>query len=120
VQWINLGPVQTSFGNIGGGSFGPMVSDNQSEPPRIFPGPPGIMWPSVLYASNAVQIHFVAGYGSDGTNVPGVMKIAMLQCVANWYENREAAMTGGFNELPNHCKMLLWSKRVLDFQPTRG
>jgi hypothetical protein len=120
VQWQNQGPVATSFGGEGGNQFGPFIFDNQSEPPRIFPGPPGVMWPSVLYAENAVQIHYTAGYGSDGTNVPGVFKIAMLQLIANWYENREAAMSGGFRQIPNQVQMLLWSKRVYDMQPTRG
>lgn len=120
LQWRNLGPVATTFGGEGGNQFGPFIADNQSEPARIFPGPPGVTWPAVLYSSNAVQIHYTAGYGSDGTNVPGVFKIAMLQCIANWYENREAAMTGGFKTIPNQVEMLLWSKRVYDFQPTRG
>jgi hypothetical protein len=44
----------------------------------------------------------------------------MYQLMAGWYENREAQMPGSWNELPQHVKMLLWSMRVLDFQPTRG
>lgn len=117
VRWQNQGPVTALEG---ANEFGPFVFDPDSEPGRVFPGPPGAMWPSIMYVPNAVQIHYTAGYGVDGTNVPGVFKVAMLQCVANWYENREAAMTGNFRELPNHVQMLLWSKRCLDFQPTRG
>jgi len=107
--------------------FGSFVIDPDSEPARIFPGPPGNFWPQVLYMPNSVQIHFTAGFATDGSiegsglgQMPGCVKMAILQCVANWYENREAAMLGNFGELPNHCKMLLWTKRVLDFQPTRG
>lgn len=109
--------------------------DNLWEPSRIFPLP-GQMWPPVLYCPNAVRIRFTAGFGSpvvdpapiDGElpqgagaqPMPGRLKIAMFQLLSNWYENRDAAMPGSFSELPNHVKMLLWSLRVLDMQPTRG
>ena len=110
--------------------------DNIWEPSRIFPMP-GAMWPSCLYVPNAVQIRFTAGFGdtvsvdpnpvdgevSQGAGsqpMPNVIKVAMLQLIAHWYENREAAMAGGLKDMPNHVQMLLWTKRVIDFQPTRG
>jgi Phage gp6-like head-tail connector protein len=109
--------------------------DNVWEPSRIFPMP-GTMWPSVLYCPNSVRIRFTAGFGdtsSDSTPVdgelpqgagsqpmPGRAMVAMLQLLANWYENREAAMAGGLKDIPNHVQMLLWSLRVMDMQPTRG
>jgi hypothetical protein len=122
VQWVNQGPFTgnpTQQGTISG-QFGAFMVDTDSEPARIFPGPPGAFWPQVLYVPGAVQIHYTAGYSVDGTNVPGVFKTAILQCIAHWYENREAAMLGSFKELPNHVQMLLWTKRVYDMTPTRG
>lgn len=130
--WQNIGPAFITGGseevtNSTQAQFGTYMVDTDSEPARIFPGPPGNFWPQVLYVPNAVQIHFTAGFAANGTQIgdgpglmPAVFKTAIMMCVANWYENREAAMLGGFAELPNHIKMLLWSKRVLDFQPTRG
>lgn len=129
--WTNQGPAVLT-GNTGANSsandqFGTFLTDGDSEPARLFPGPPGNNWPAVLYVPGAVQIHFTAGFAADGSLVgdgpglmPGCIKTAIMQCVANWYENREAAMLGQWSELPNHCKMLLWTKRVLDYQPTRG
>jgi hypothetical protein len=109
--------------------------DNAWEPARIFPMP-GVMWPACLYVPNAVRIRFTAGFGSTATDpdivdgelaqgagsqpVPQRVIVAMYQLMAGWYENREAQMPGSWNELPQHVKMLLWSMRVLDFQPTRG
>jgi hypothetical protein len=29
-------------------------------------------------------------------------------------------MAGGLKDMPNHVQMLLWTKRVMDMQPTRG
>lgn len=110
--------------------------DNIWEPARIFPMP-GQMWPPCLYVPNAVRIRFTAGFGDTLTSdpapvdgelpngagaqpMPGRVKIAILQLVANWYENREAAMAAGLKEIPQHVQMLLWSMRVMDMQPTRG
>lgn len=98
------------------------IVDSDSEPARLFPGPAGAIWPSVLYVPNAVQITFVAGYDTDPSTsgVPSGIALAILMLVANYYENREAAQPGTFSEIPNHIQNLLWAHRVLDVQPTRG
>jgi hypothetical protein len=126
VVWTNQGPLNAAISG-GNSQFGLYITDADSEPGRIFPGPPGFFWPPVLYVPNAVQIHFTAGYATDGSVVgngpgqmPGRVKTAILQTVSSWYENRESVQPGSFNELPAHCKSILWSLRVLDFQPTRG
>jgi hypothetical protein len=109
--------------------------DNIWEPARIFPMP-GAMWPSCLYVPNAVRIRYTAGYGSPAVDpdpvdgeipqgagsqpVPQRAIMAMLQLIASWYENREALSEVTMREMPQHVKMLLWSLRVIDFQPTRG
>ena len=120
IQWTNIGPpIGLPAGTVQG-QFGAYMVDSDSEPGRIFPGPPGNFWPPVLYVPNAVQIHFSAGYSTDGSKVPYRAKMAILQTVAHWYENRETVVLGTFNELPNHAKALLWSLRIMDQQPTRG
>jgi uncharacterized phiE125 gp8 family phage protein len=100
------------------------IVDGDSEPARLFPGPAGASWPSVLFVPNAVQIDFISGYDSApsviGPDVPKGIITAILMLVANWYENREAATPGSFGEIPNHIAMLLWSHRVMDEAPPRG
>jgi Phage gp6-like head-tail connector protein len=109
--------------------------DNVNEPARIFPMP-GANWPPCAYVPNAVRIRYTAGFGSPAVDpdpvdgeipqgagsqpMPGRVKIAILQLLNNWYENREAASPGTMSEIPNHVKMLLWSLRVMDMQPTRS
>jgi hypothetical protein len=126
VQWENQGPLNAAISG-GNSQWGLYIADVDSEPGRIFPGRPGSTWPPVLYVPNAVQIHFTAGWATDGTVVgngpdqmPGRAKIAILQTVAHWYENREPVVPGAAKELPLHCQALLWSLRVMDMQPTRG
>jgi len=49
----------------------------------------GQEWPAdVDNRKQAVQITFVAGYGATGSSVPSDLKIAMLEHIAAYYENR--------------------------------
>ena len=123
--WTNQGPA-TITGDIGrdqtssGEQFGSFLFDQDSEPARIFPGPPGALWPPVVFVPQSVQIHFLAGYSMDGSLVPGVCKAAIMQLVGGWYENREPYAPGTYGKIPDHIERLLWTKAVRDFQPTRG
>jgi Phage gp6-like head-tail connector protein len=115
---------ETTWGDLtltcqGPAPAGDFVYDQDSEPPRIFPIP-GQYWPAVLYYPNSVRIHFVAGYGPDDVNVPGLAKVGILHTVASWYENREAVSALSLKEVPGNVQDLLWGLRVLDFAPTRG
>ena len=130
IVWLNDGPSPLDELAAGGDAANTYFFDTVSEPPRIFPGPAGSFWPTVMYVPNAVEVHYVAGYGygtgDDPTNlqppaaIPSRLITAMFQLVGNWYENREAASPLALREIPNHVKALLWSSRVLDMQPTRG
>lgn len=106
----------TCMGQADAGDF---IYDADSNPPRLFPLA-GQFWPSVLYVPNAVQIHYIAGYGNTGAAVPAGIRTAMRQLVCDWYYNREPVTSGTVSELPNHVKSLLWAHRVLDLAPTRG
>lgn len=120
VEWQTGPPSPLNELAAGGDAANTFFFDTVSEPPRIFPGPAGAFWPSVLYVPNAVNIYFTAGNGVDGTFVPSVFKTAIQQLLAGWYEHRESISPLPLKEMPNHVKALLWSKRVFDFQPTRG
>ena len=117
--WRNDGPLPQ-------GEFGSFIVDGVSEPARVFPGiatpkgqPVAGNWPSVLYVPNAVQIHFTAGYGTDPSDVPANCITAIMQVVADCYENREPVKDDG-EQLPRHVRQLLWPSRIMDMSPTRG
>ena len=44
--------------------------------------------PAALRAMNGIEIDFSAGFGEAGTDVPDLLKRAMLMLVAHWYEFR--------------------------------
>lgn len=64
----------------------------------------GTMWPYLGASLNAVKVRYVAGYPALEAsptdyvaNVPEAIKTAMRLLVGNWYENREASVTGTIN-----------------------
>lgn len=71
-------------------------------------------WPPTRCQFNAVTIRFVAGYG-DPAAVPAALKAAMQLLLANWYENREAVITGTIaTQLPLGVEALLDPYQVLE------
>ena len=58
--------------------------DLVSRPARLHFGNP----PAAFRAMNGVEIDFSAGFGEAGTDVPDLLKRAMLVLVAHWYEFR--------------------------------
>ena len=66
--------------------------DSNAEPARIVPAP-GTYWPATLWGrSDAVQVTYTAGYGTDPSDVPASVQLAILGLVAHWYENRESVV----------------------------
>ena len=67
----------------------------------------GQTWPVTRPKPGAVQVEFICGYGAAAA-VPECAKTAILFSVAQWFENREAVVTGTIaTELPNAAKALL-------------
>jgi len=91
---------------------GDYLVDKSREIARIMPAY-GKSWPPYRLQSGAVQIDFTAGFGADGTKVPGALKTAMLHLIAFWYENRGATEDGsGSTQIPITVKALLQNYRV--------
>lgn len=69
--------------------------DTASEPGRIrLKGTAS--WPSTtLRDLNGLAIEFDAGFGDAGSDVPEMLRQAILLLVAHWYENREPILTTG-------------------------
>jgi hypothetical protein len=74
--------------------------DEVNEPGRLTPEFDEV-WPDVRQVTNAVEVVFVAGYGSASA-VPASIKQAIKTLVALWYVNREMP-----SELPDGVKNLL-------------
>jgi len=72
----------------------------------------GADWPSVGSYPGAMQIQFVAGFGSAASDVPEEIRMALLFLAAHWYENRLPANPDGAVELPNHLNSLIEMNRL--------
>jgi len=114
--WRNDGPLPQ-------GEFGSYIVDKISEPARLFPGlgntGPAGNWPQCLHVPSAVQIHFHAGFGPTAADVPQNCVTAIMQTVADAYENR-LPVKEDEEQLPRHVRQLLWPSKVMDLSPTRG
>jgi uncharacterized phiE125 gp8 family phage protein len=88
--------------------------DTKSEPGRIVLEYTG-SWPSVtLHPVNPIDIEYVSGYGTS-TNVPKIIKQAMLLIAGDLYKNRENSRDtkyGELKEIPLAARRLLANKRV--------
>jgi uncharacterized phiE125 gp8 family phage protein len=87
--------------------------DSDSTPPCV-EMKPGAAIPSLYYERpGLIQVTFVAGYGSDATDVPAPLKHAIKLLVAHWYENHEGHVVNGYaRELPDGIKALCDSYKV--------
>lgn len=92
------------------------IVDTNNEPGQIVLAY-GESWPTFTQKPiNAVEIRFVAGYGSGAANVPEGIKQAMLLLIAHWYENREPVNIGNIvTEIPETINALLWPYRIMQF-----
>lgn len=72
------------------------IVDATARPGRIVLKP-GQSWPATNHQANCVQVTFTAGYGS---NVPVILKQAILLLAGSWFENRENDITLRINSIP--------------------
>jgi uncharacterized phiE125 gp8 family phage protein len=88
--------------------------DTESDPGRIVVAQTAAAWPSLQSGKiNAVEVEYVAGYGTAGANVPQDIIHAMMLMIGHWYENREQVIIGTTtSELPFAAKLLLSMKSI--------
>lgn len=131
------------------------LCDLESEPPRLFPKAgqnwPSVLYvPNAVqihYVSGynddaaiktAMEQYQYASGSTPGkacitaheqdlrrADVPQVIKMAIMQLVVHFYQNRDPVIAGAgsggkFVALPWHVESLLQSERCIDFAPTRG
>jgi uncharacterized phiE125 gp8 family phage protein len=66
-------------------------------------------WPTgSLYPVGAIRVTFVAGFGSDGSDVPEYLRQAIRLLAGHWYEHRETTLVGGIaRDVPFAVKQLI-------------
>lgn len=90
-------------------------SDTDTEPARIRPAW-GYTWPSTRDVYRAVQVTYVAGYGTAGTSVPADILVYMKSLIGVMYEHRESVLTGTIlSQVEEVSTLLLWPYRVMTF-----
>lgn len=52
------------------------------------------VWPVIRPTMNAIQIRLVTGYGDRASDVPSILKQAMLLDIGTLFENRESVLSG--------------------------
>ena len=83
VKTVGTNDVETTFASTN------YYVDTYSEPGKIVLKQ-GSVWPTDMRHVNAVLVNFTAGYATT----PPMLKVAMLQIAAHWYENRELYEVG--------------------------
>jgi uncharacterized phiE125 gp8 family phage protein len=87
------------------------VSPGLGEPPRLFL-PPGLSLATMLRPAQGIEIDYVAGFGSNATDVPAPLRQAMLLLVAYWFENRES-LSGTSPGVPAGLDLLIAPYRMV-------
>ena len=70
-------------------------------------------FPSITKRNDAVICRYTVGYGSAASDVPEIIKQAILLTIGNFYQNRASVITGKTaTELPMNVKWLLDTYKV--------
>ena len=70
-------------------------------------------FPSITKRNDAVVARYTVGYGSAASDVPEIIKQAILLTIGNFYQNRNSVVIGRIaTELPQNSKWLLDTYKV--------
>jgi len=73
----------------------------------------GKIFPDITKRNDAVLARYTVGYGSAASDVPEIIKQAILLTIGNFYENRASVVIGRIaTELPQNVKWLLDTYKV--------
>lgn len=85
--------------------------DDKDSPARIYPGASN-PWPATeLEKVNAVEIQFIAGYGT-AADIPALLVHCIKELVTEWYERRAPVADVRLQELPHHMSDILASFKI--------
>ncbi|MDF1720521.1 MAG: head-tail connector protein [Minwuia sp.] len=86
---------------------------NTGSEPGVISLKKGQSWPSVQDVRDAVTITFIAGYGDTASSLPASLRLAALQLVSAWYDNRSAVVIGTISStLPMAVERLIAPYKV--------
>ncbi len=77
--------------------------------PRKARAPNGLWWPVTRSQLDAVVVRFQCGYGAAGSQVPQLLRRAVLLTAGDLYENREGTVV---TERRVTVQDLLWIDRI--------
>ena len=81
--------------------------DDVNKPARIGLKP-NQSYPQIIDRLNAVQVNYIVGLAAGPDEVDEGIRQALLLTIGNWYQNRQAVVTGTIaTELPMNAKFLL-------------
>tara|TARA_R100001163_G_scaffold26841_1_gene21832 strand:+ start:550 stop:1128 length:579 start_codon:yes stop_codon:yes gene_type:complete len=70
-------------------------------------------YPKITKRNDAVEVEYTVGYGGSASDVPEIIKQAILLTIGNFYENRNSVIIGRIaTELPQNVKWLLDTYKV--------
>ncbi len=73
----------------------------------------GKSFPAITKRNDAVICRYTVGYGSAASDVPEIIKQAILLTIGNFYQNRNSVVVGRIaTELPQNVKWLLDTYKV--------
>jgi len=73
----------------------------------------GQSFPTITKRNDAVVARYTVGYGSSASDVPEIIKQAILLTIGNFYQNRNSVVIGRIaTELPQNSKWLLDTYKV--------
>lgn len=113
VQSITSISYVDSDGNTQTWSSANYVLSGSMEPARVSLAY-NAMWPTVRPQPNAVTIVYESGYGDAGSDVPKVIKQALLLLIGHWFEHRSEVDNGNLKSIPMAVESLLNAYRVGD------
>lgn len=86
--------------------------DTTSIPGRVYLKPDQ-SWPTVYAKRHAIEMIFVAGYGTSSADLPSGIVHATRLLLSHYYEVREPIVLGTIaTQIPESIQSLLWSYRI--------
>lgn len=71
----------------------------------------GYNWPTTQVRPDAIKIEYQIGYGDASTDVPDVVRHALMMLIGHWYESREQSVENDLSSVPYGFEELIGIER---------
>tara|TARA_R110002020_G_scaffold58135_4_gene159575 strand:+ start:285 stop:860 length:576 start_codon:yes stop_codon:yes gene_type:complete len=86
--------------------------DDKSKPARVTTDVDQ-NFPTLADRTNAIEVRYDVGFGDAASDVPEIIKQAVLLIIGNWYANRESVITGRTTtEMPLSSQYILGQYKI--------